>query len=102
VVVDGGDDANRILAQRILIGSAAALGALCFILGTPDDPPAYALASNLILRIERAALPIAEDATKPTATLKEGVDKDVRALSERLLRLEKIIERRGASDDRQE
>jgi hypothetical protein len=118
-----GDDAKRILAQRVLIGCAMAVAVVCFVLGTPDDAPAYALDSNLILRFERAAVPVAlllglgglavrlwlgdkvsetqvpagpglsaEDATKPTAALKAGVDADVRDLSERLLRLEKLVE----------
>jgi hypothetical protein len=122
--------ATRVWAQRVLIIAALILAVLCFVVDTPADAPAYALESDLILRMERAAVPIAlllglgglavrlwlgdktsdatlpgtsggvsvEDATKPTEALKEGVDADVRALGERLLRVEKIVERLSAPD----
>ncbi len=128
-----GDDDRRIATQRVLIAVTIVLGAIAFFSPTPVNPPAYALDSDLVLRIERAAVPVAlflglgglavrlwfgdkvatsslpggaglgaEDATKPTEALKEGVDQDIRALSDRLLRVEKIVETKAASAPQQE
>src|SRR4051794_8062955 len=47
----------RTRIQRGLIIAALILAVVCALADTPASAPGYALGSNLILRIERAALP---------------------------------------------
>lgn len=106
----------------VAISSAAAVLVASLIQGPPDRLPAIALGWPVLLYFERVAvialvivgiggvlyrlmvggqvagaggLPpnvAIEDATKPTEALKEGVDKDVKDLNERLTAVEKKLE----------